>query len=435
MKISIFGSGYVGLVAGACLAEMGNQVICVDIDPVKINKLKKGEVPIFEPGLENVITRNLDKSYLDFTTDTQSAIEHGDVIFIAVGTPPNEDGSADMQHVLSVANTIAEHINSYKVIVIKSTVPIGTADKVTAILKQALGNAQDLFDVVSNPEFLKEGAAIADYMKPDRIIIGSDSEKAIAMMRQLYLPFSRNHEKFITMDVRSSEMTKYAANAMLATKVSFINEMSQIAERVGADINQVRIGIGSDHRISSHFIYPGCGYGGSCFPKDVKALTQIAQQHDYPAHILQAVDTVNKQQKKVLFQKISEFYGGDLQGTCFAMWGLAFKPGTDDIREAPALVLLDQLINHGAMVRVYDPEAMDNVKTQYGEHPQIIFADSAYHAITSANALCLLTEWQEFRSPDFKQLAEKLSDSAIFDGRNLYQTHICEAFGLHYFRI
>lgn len=437
MKITIFGTGYVGLITGLCFAEMGNHVTCIDVDVKKISRLNEGHPPIFEPGIESLLTKNLQKGYIDFSTEPANAVKQASAIFIAVGTPPEEDGSADLQYVLEVAKTIACHLNEYKVIVNKSTVPVGTADKVKNTINQILekNSKQVSFDVVSNPEFLKEGAAISDCMKPDRIIIGSESERAIDLIRSLYLPFSRNHEKLIVMDTRSAEMTKYVANAMLATKISFMNEMSQLAERVGADIEKIRVGIGSDKRIGPHFIYAGCGFGGSCFPKDIRALKKIALDVDYEPHMVEAIEQVNTEQKQVLFDKVRNFYRGNLQGKTVAIWGLAFKPNTDDIREAPARDLIERLWQHGANVRVYDPEAMQNFEQLYGVHDGYQLCDNAYEALETADCLCVVTEWMEFRSPDFMQIANRLADKAVFDGRNLYDKRQQQVHGLHYFSI
>ncbi len=422
MKLTIFGSGYVGLVTGACMAEVGNDVVCVDVDKAKIDALNAGQVPIYEPGLDAIIQRNREAGRLRFTTDTKAGVEHGKFQFIAVGTPPDEDGSADLQYVLAVAGSIAEYMDDYKVVVDKSTVPVGTADKVKARISEVLAvrEADFEFDVVSNPEFLKEGAAIDDFMKPDRVVIGTDNPRTSELLRALYEPFNRNHDKLIVMDVRSAELTKYAANAMLATKISFMNELANLAERFGADIEDVRRGIGSDPRIGYHFIYPGVGYGGSCFPKDVQALERSAADAGYEASLLKAVETVNKRQKTVLFAKISKHFGDDLKGKTFAIWGLSFKPKTDDMREAPSRVLIEALWKAGAKVRAYDPEAMEEFSRIYGERDDTVLCESAAEATEGADALAIVTEWQEFRSPDFNQLAENLTEKVIFDGRNLY---------------
>lgn len=422
MKVTIFGSGYVGLVTGTCLADAGNDVLCVDVDQSKVDMLNRGEVPIYEPGLDALILRNREAGRLRFTTDVPYAVAHGTVQFIAVGTPPDEDGSADLRYVLAVARSIGEHIEDYRVIVDKSTVPVGTADKVRETLISAMAEREGdyPFSVVSNPEFLKEGAAVSDFMKPDRIIVGSDDERATQVMRELYRPFSRSHDKLILMDVRSAELTKYAANALLATKISFMNELSGLAERLGADIENVRHGIGSDPRIGYHFIYPGCGYGGSCFPKDVKALARTARGVDYQPLMLDAVEAVNQRQKQVLFDRVQEHFHGLLSGRTIGLWGLAFKPNTDDMREAPSRVLMEALWNAGARVRVHDPEAMVETRRIYGERDDLAFCDDPYEVVEGADALVICTEWQMFRSPDFKRLRDMLSAPVIFDGRNLY---------------
>ena len=437
MRVTIFGSGYVGLVTGACLADVGNSVMCVDVDAQKIERLKRGEIPIHEPGLDAVIERNVKAGRLSFTTDAAAGVAHGLFQLIAVGTPPDEDGAADLRYVLEVARTIGKYMQEYRVVIDKSTVPVGTADKVRGAIAGVLaerGTAVD-FDVVSNPEFLKEGAAIADFMKPDRIVIGTDNPRTSELMRTLYEPFTRNHDRLIVMDVRSAELTKYAANAMLATKISFINEISRIAEKVGADIEKVRIGIGSDPRIGYSFIYPGAGYGGSCFPKDVQALIRTAESIGCPARILGAVERVNEEQKSVLFERILKFFGGKLAGRTLAIWGLAFKPNTDDMREAPSRVLLAQLWGAGAKVRAYDPVAMAEAKRIYGERGDLQFCDDAMTALQGADALCVLTEWQEFRSPDFEKIKSSLSQPAIFDGRNLYDPVVMDRLGFKYFAI
>ena len=437
MKVSIFGSGYVGLVTGACLADAGNQVVCVDVDRGKIDRLNRGEVPIHEPGLDALIRRNMAKGRLTFTDDAAHAVRHGLIQMIAVGTPPDEDGSADLRYVLEVARTIGQHMGEYKIVVTKSTVPVGTADKVRERLTRTLEErgAKLEFDVVSNPEFLKEGAAIQDFMKPDRVIVGTDDPRTAELMKALYDPFTRNHERMIIMDVRSAELTKYAANAMLATKISFMNELANLAERMGADIEKVRVGIGSDPRIGYSFIYPGIGYGGSCFPKDVQALERSARQYDYAAELLHAVEAVNRRQKQVLFSKISRFFDGRLEGRKIAVWGLAFKPNTDDMREAPSRVLLESLWSAGALVQAYDPVAMEETRRLYGARADLTLCDSAEAAVAGADALAICTEWQEFRSPDFDALREKLSSAVIFDGRNLYDPALVRRFGLNYHAI
>jgi UDPglucose 6-dehydrogenase len=437
MRIGIFGTGYVGLITGACFAEMGNHVTCVDVDEEKIAKLNQGHSPIYEPGLEELLAKNLKKQYLSFTSDAKEAIEQSELLFIAVGTPSDQDGSADLKYVLKVAETIGENLSDYKVVVNKSTVPVGTCDKVRQKIQEVQDrlNRHVSFDVVSNPEFLKEGAAISDCMKPDRIIIGTDSEKAETLMRELYQPFNRNNERVMVMDPRSAELTKYVSNAMLATKISFMNEMSQIAERVGADIDKVRIGIGSDSRIGPHFIYPGCGYGGSCFPKDIRALNKMAEQVSYKAELLASVDRVNSNQKKVLFNKLLDFYHGDLQDKTICVWGLAFKPNTDDIREASSRVLVEALWERGARVQAYDPEAADNFQEAYGIREDYRLYDSAYEALNNSDALCVLTEWMEFRSPDFNLIRARVKDKVIFDGRNLYHPKNLSENDLQYFAI
>ena len=437
MKITIFGSGYVGLVTGACFSSVGHQVTCVDIDAQKIERLRQGDVPIYEPGLDNLITTGMQEQRLQFTTDAQQAIEWAQIIFIAVGTPPDEDGTADLQYVLAVTDSIGQYINGYKVVVDKSTVPVGTADKVRAQLQKSMqqhGHQHD-FDVVSNPEFLKEGAAIGDFMKPDRIVIGTDSTRAADMMEELYAPFNRNRDRLITMDVRSAELTKYAANAMLATKIIFMNEMALLAEKVGADIEKVRIGIGSDPRIGYHFIYPGCGYGGSCFPKDVKAIERTAREVGFDAHLLAAVEQVNNHQKTVLFDKINHYFEGDLSGKTIALWGLAFKPKTDDMREAPSRVLLEALWQAGARVQVYDPVAREEAQRLFGQRDDLKYCDTPEATTEGADALAIVTEWAHFRAPDFEQLRQNLSAAVIFDGRNMYNPETVTKYGLQYIAI
>jgi len=437
MRLTIFGSGYVGLVTGACMAEMGNHVLCYDIDADKIDRLNAGDIPIYEPGLEAHIERNVEAGRLEFTTDVKKAVDYGLFQFIAVGTPPDEDGSADLKHVVAVAKAIGENMDDYRIVVDKSTVPVGTADKVKAEIQAQLdARSSGLeFDVVSNPEFLKEGAAIGDFMKPDRIIVGTDNPRTTELLKTLYEPFNRNHDRMITMDVRSAELTKYAANAMLATKISFMNEVANIAEQVGADIEKVRIGIGSDPRIGYHFIYPGAGYGGSCFPKDVRALAKSASQVGYTAELLDSVEAVNFRQKERLFGKISAHYGGDLAGKTVALWGLSFKPNTDDMREAPSRVLMEALWGAGARVRAYDPEAMEETRRIYPDQDGLEICDSAHAALDGADALAIVTEWQEFRSPDFDVIKDKVADDVIFDGRNLYEPQTVEHFGLAYYAI
>ena len=437
MKVTIFGSGYVGLVSGVCFAHMGNSVKCVDIDADRVARLQQGECPIFEPGLTPLLQSNLKAGRIDFTTDARAAVRHAEIILIAVGTPPEEDGSADLQYVLKVAETIGEHLQKYKVVVNKSTVPVGTAQKVHEVIAKALqkrGEDMD-FDVVSNPEFLKEGAAVNDCMRPDRIVIGTRSARAKRAMGRLYAPFNRNHDKLMVMDETSAELTKYAANAMLATKISFMNEISRIADQVGADVEAVRRGIGSDPRIGFSFIYPGCGYGGSCFPKDVQALRHTAEVHDYQATILDAVHAVNERQKQWLFDKIAQYYQSKLSGKTFAVWGLAFKPNTDDIRDAPSRVVIEQLIDAGARVQAFDPEAEDTFAALYeGTHyaDQCALQSSMNACLQGADALVIFTEWMPFRSPDFTLLQETLQDKVIFDGRNLYEPQDLRDLGLDY---
>ncbi|MDF2939978.1 MAG: UDP-glucose 6-dehydrogenase [Gammaproteobacteria bacterium] len=436
MKIALFGSGYVGLVTGTCFAEVGNHVTCVDIDEARVAKLKQAQSPIYEPGLTELLSKNISEQRLHFTTDAASAIQNSQILFIAVGTPPSEDGSADMRYVHEVAKTIGQHMTEYRVIVNKSTVPVGTADQVKEIIQAEL-NKRGLniqFDVVSNPEFLKEGSAITDCMRPDRVVIGSNSEQATEKMRSLYAPFNRNHEKIIIMDVRSAELTKYAANAMLATKISFMNEMSRIAEKVGADIEHVRHGIGSDARIGYSFIYPGCGYGGSCFPKDVLALQHTAKVHGYHTQILEAVHEVNDRQKHVLLEKITQHFG-DVKAKTFAIWGLAFKPNTDDIRDAASRTLIEGLWKLGAKVQAYDPEAMPNIAKAYGKRDDLKLCEHAENALDNADALIVVTEWTLFKSPDFDLIKQKLKTPVIFDGRNLYDPDNMKQLGIHYYSI
>ncbi|PPD34479.1 MAG: UDP-glucose 6-dehydrogenase [Methylomonas sp.] len=437
MKITVFGSGYVGLVTGACLADVGNQVMCMDVDQGKIDKLKQGIIPIYEPGLEDMVKDNMAAGRLHFTTDVKEAVDFGLFQFIAVGTPPDEDGSADLRYVLAVAKSLAEHMSDYKIIVDKSTVPVGTADKVKQAVLDVLaqrGETQE-FDVVSNPEFLKEGSALDDFMKPDRIIIGTDNPRTAELLKALYAPFNRSRERVITMDIRSAELTKYAANAMLATKISFMNELANLAERLGADIEHVRHGIGSDSRIGYSFIYPGCGYGGSCFPKDVKALERTAKEMGYHAELLSAVENVNDRQKHRLFEKITTHYPNGIKGKRFALWGLAFKPNTDDMREAPSRVLLEALIDAGATVQAYDPEAMHEVQRIYGEKAGLTYCAQQNQALDNADALIIVTEWKQFRSPDFDELSKVLKDKVIFDGRNMYEPKFVKQAGLQYYAI
>jgi UDPglucose 6-dehydrogenase len=438
MNITVIGSGYVGLVSGACFAELGNRVTCVDIDPIKIEKLNKGIIPIFEPGLETLILKNVKNNNLFFTTQLEEALQNSDIAFIAVGTPMGDDGSADLQYVLSVAKSIGQLMLKRLIVVDKSTVPIGTADKVKVVIQKELeSRSSDLqFDVVSNPEFLKEGAAIDDFMKPDRVVVGTDSEFAFKKMKELYSSFFRSHDRFITMDIRSAEMTKYAANAMLATKISFMNEIANICEKVGADANQVRIGIGSDQRIGYSFIYPGAGYGGSCFPKDVKALTKIAKENGYTAQLTTAVEEVNDAQKLVIAQKIKTRFGEDLTGFTFGIWGLAFKPGTDDMREAPAIYVIKELVRRGAKIKAYDPKAINEAKEHYLKGVENIFyVSSKYDVLKDSDALVLLTEWKEFRIPDFEKIKLELKTPIIFDGRNQYNTFNLEEMEIEYYQI
>jgi UDPglucose 6-dehydrogenase len=437
MRVTVFGSGYVGLVTGACLAEVGNHVVCVDVDAAKIETLNNGGVPIYEPGLEEMVTRNREAGRLVFTTDAAQGVAHGLFQFIAVGTPPDEDGSADLRYVLAVASTIAEHMDGYRVVVDKSTVPVGTADRVSEQVGKSLAarGARFEFDVVSNPEFLKEGAAIEDFMKPDRVIVGTDNPRTAELMRELYAPFNRNHERVLVMDVRSAELTKYAANAMLATKISFMNELANIAERVSADIEKVRIGIGSDPRIGYQFIYPGCGYGGSCFPKDVRALEQTALAVGYTPHVLHAVEAVNNRQKEFLFDKINAFFEGQLAGKTIALWGLAFKPNTDDMREASSRTLMELLWQAGAKVRAFDPVAAEEAGRIYGTRDDLCLCPSADAALEGADALAVVTEWIEFRSPDFARIGAALKHPVLFDGRNIYDPKTVSQAGLNYFSV
>ena len=435
MKVTVVGTGYVGLVTGACLAEMGNHVLCLDIDEHKIRMLKEGGIPIHEPGLEAIVHRNAAAGRLQFTTDVQAAVMHGSLQFIGVGTPPDEDGSADLQYVLAAATSIGRHMIDSKVIVDKSTVPVGTADKVRSAVMAALverGRGDLHFAVVSNPEFLKEGAAVEDCMRPDRIVIGADDEQAILLMRALYMPFMRNHDRLQVMDVRSAEFTKYAANAMLATRISFMNELALLAERVGADIEMVRKGIGSDPRIGTHFLYPGTGYGGSCFPKDVKALIRTGKDHGLALGVLQAVEDTNERMKHVLVDKVTARFGPDLAGRSFAMWGLAFKPNTDDMREAPSRVIIEELTRRGAAVRAYDPVAMEEAARVMAGTPRLSFAASQSAALEGADALLVVTEWLEFRNPDFDAMKAALKSPLVFDGRNIYDPALMRAHGIEH---
>lgn len=438
MKITIYGIGYVGLVQGAVLAEVGHDVLCVDIDKDKIDRLKDGNIPIFEPGLESLVRENTKKGNLRFTTEASEGTKHGYVQFIAVGTPPDEDGSADLKYVLAVAEHIARHMLEPKLIVNKSTVPVGTAEKVIKKIKETLaqeGKSSVSFDVISNPEFLKEGSAVADCMRPDRIIIGTSDPKSEEVMRELYAPFNRNHEKIISMDVRSAELTKYAANCMLATKISFMNEIANIAERLGADIEMVRHGIGSDPRIGYHFIYPGAGYGGSCFPKDVQALIRTANEIDFDSIVLKSVEKRNQKQKHVLFEKIEKYFKNNLNGKKFALWGLAFKPNTDDMREAPSRVLIKSLLKAGATVQAFDPEAMNEAKRIYQNCDEITLCGSKELALKSADALIIITEWPEFKAPNLELIKDNLKEKVIFDGRNLFDKSRLYAHGFEYISI
>ncbi len=437
MKITMIGTGYVGLVTGTCFAEVGNDVLCLDVDARKIAILNEGGVPIHEPGLEPMVRRNVAAGRLRFTTDVDASVAHGALQFIAVGTPPDEDGSADMQYVIEAARNIGRRMQGAKVVVDKSTVPVGTADRVSATIAEELA-ARGVtlpFAVASNPEFLKEGAAVEDFMRPDRVVVGATDDRAIAALRTLYAPFMRNHERFLVMDVRSAELTKYAANAMLATRISFMNELANLADRLGADIEMVRQGIGSDPRIGYHFLYPGVGYGGSCFPKDVKALQYTADQFGHPLTLLNAVERVNEAQKHVLVDKLLARLGADLSGRTIALWGLAFKPNTDDMREAPSRVIVDALAARGARVVAYDPIAMDESRRVFGDAPHLAYAKSPLAACDGADALVVVTEWQEFRSPDFDEIKRRLATPAVFDGRNLYTPDVVRAAGLEYFGI
>ncbi len=437
MKVTVFGIGYVGLVQAAVMAEVGHDVVCIDIDQSKVDKLKEGHIPIYEPGLTPLVKSNYEAGRVDFTTDAAYGIEHGEVIFIAVGTPPDEDGSADLKYVLAVAETIATHMQSHKIVINKSTVPVGTADKVRNKISDTLAKANKsvTYDVVSNPEFLKEGAAVNDCMRPDRIILGTDSESAEKKLRELYSPFNRNHDKIIVMDIRSAELTKYAANCMLATKISFMNEMSNLAEVFGADIENVRRGIGSDPRIGYQFIYPGCGYGGSCFPKDVQALARSASEAGYTAQILESVESVNYKQKEKLFSYISQHFDGDLKGKTVALWGLSFKPNTDDMREASSRVLMESLWAAGASVKAYDPEAMEETQRIYGSRDDLALMGTKEAALEGADFLVICTEWQAFRAPDFDLIKQKLTSPILFDGRNLFEPKLMTEYGLQYYAI
>ncbi len=434
MKVTVVGTGYVGLVTGACLSEMGNHVVCLDVDARKIQMLNQGGIPIYEPGLKEMVHRNAAAGRLQFTTDVAAAVGHGTIQFIGVGTPPDEDGSADMQYVLAAAASIGRHMTDYKVIVDKSTVPVGTADRVRAAVRAEMAQRglEMEFAVVSNPEFLKEGAAIEDCMKPDRIIVGADDERAVLLMRALYQPFMRNHDRLQLMDVRSAEFTKYAANAMLATRISFMNELALLAEKVGADIEMVRKGIGSDPRIGTHFLYPGTGYGGSCFPKDVKALVYAGNENGVRLGVLEAVEAANDRQKHVLVDKVVARYGADLRGRCFALWGLAFKPNTDDMRDAPSRTVVAELTARGAVVQAYDPVAMEEAQRVMPDMPGLRYASGWMPALEGADALLVVTEWKEIRNPDFDAIKLALKEPVIFDGRNLYEPALMKSLGIHY---
>jgi UDPglucose 6-dehydrogenase len=438
MKITIVGTGYVGLVTGACFSEMGNKVYCIDIDDSKVENLKKGIIPIYEPGLEDLVSKNVKNSNLFFSTNLDDGLKNSSVCFIAVGTPMGEDGSADMQYVLAAAKEIGQNVSRDIIVVNKSTVPVGTGDKVKEIIDDELKDrdVEYKISVVSNPEFLKEGAAVADFMRPDRIVIGADDKDALQTMKDLYTPFTINHERFITMDVRSAEMTKYASNAMLATRISFMNEIANICERVGADVNHVRDGIGSDSRIGYSFLYAGCGYGGSCFPKDIKALIKTAHDHGYESQILKGVESINNEQKLSLINKVVKRFGNELSGYTFAVWGLSFKPETDDMREAASVVIINSLIKMGANINSYDPKAMDAAKEYYfKDNKHIKFFENKYDAIENADALILVTEWKEFRSPDFDEIEERMGNKIIFDGRNQYNKDSMNRLGFEYYQI
>ncbi|MBT2788170.1 MULTISPECIES: UDP-glucose/GDP-mannose dehydrogenase family protein [unclassified Halomonas] len=438
MNVTVFGTGYVGLVQGTILAEVGHHVVCVDLDDNKVEKLKQGNIPIYEPGLESLVKENHAAGRLEFTTDAIAGVKHGQVQFIAVGTPPDEDGSADLKYVLTVAATIAEHMEQSQIIINKSTVPVGSADRVRAEVEKVLvrrGRDNIAFDVVSNPEFLKEGSAVADCQKPDRIIIGTECDATIEVMRELYAPFNRNHDKIIVMDVKSAELTKYAANCMLATKISFMNEMANLAERLGADIEAVRKGIGSDPRIGYDFIYPGVGYGGSCFPKDLQALIHVSNTIDFDAKLLKAVESRNKEQKNTLFNKVSQHFNAELKTKTFAIWGLSFKPNTDDMRDAPSRVLMEALWAAGAKVQAYDPEAMEEAQRIYGSNDHLVLCGTKEAALKKADALIIVTEWQNFRAPDFDLIKSQLTEPTIFDGRNIYEPRRMESKGFTYYSV
>ncbi|AIR62562.1 UDP-glucose/GDP-mannose dehydrogenase family protein [Cedecea neteri] len=437
MKVTVFGIGYVGLVQAAVLADVGHDVMCIDVDAKKVENLKKGEIPIFEPGLAPLVKKNYEEGRLQFSTNAEEGVNHGEMHYIAVGTPPDEDGSADLKYVTAVARTIAQYMDSHKVVIDKSTVPVGTADKVRAVMEETLKSRglEINFDVVSNPEFLKEGAAVADCMRPERIVIGTDNEEVVELLRELYEPFNRNHDRMILMDIRSAELTKYAANCMLATKISFMNEIANLAERLGADVEKVRMGIGSDSRIGYSFIYPGCGYGGSCFPKDVQALIRTAEQIGYTPKILQAVEEVNYAQKQKLPEFVTRHFGQDLKGKTFALWGLSFKPNTDDMREASSRVLIEALWERGAQVQAYDPEAMDETQRIYGHRSDLRLMGTKEAALQGADALVVCTEWQSFKAPDFDLMKKSLKQPVIFDGRNLYDPERLNKRGFVYYAI
>lgn len=437
MKVSVYGSGYVGLVVAACFAEVGNEVVCMDVDPEKIEKLNRGIIPIYEPGLEEIIHKACAMNHLRFTTDVAQTVRHGECQFIAVGTPPDQEGKADLKYVLAVAKSIAQYRNDYTIIINKSTVPLGTADKVRAVLKAGFEErgVDVLYDVVSNPEFLKEGAALEDFRKPDRIVLGIDNSRAENKLKSLYAPFNHNERCLMIMDTRSAELTKYAANAMLATKISFMNEIANLAERVGADVEKVRMGIGADPRIGYHFTHAGCGYGGSCFGKDIQALIHTAQEYQSRAEIIQAVESVNVKQKRRVFEKIEKYYEGNLKGKVFAVWGLAFKPETDDMRDAPSLVVINELLKQGAVIQAFDPEAMLEAKKIFGERSDLVFGQTPEEVLEGAHALIIMTEWRIFRSPDFIMLKQSLLEPVIFDGRNIYDPIMLDKMGFNYFGI
>jgi UDPglucose 6-dehydrogenase len=434
MKVTVIGSGYVGLVTGACLSDMGNDVVCLDVDARKIALLQDGKIPIYEPGLQDVVRRNVEAGRLHFTTDVPAAVQHGTLQFIGVGTPPDEDGSADLQYVIAAARSIGRHMTDYKVVIDKSTVPVGTAAKVKAAIADELASRGQTLDfaVVSNPEFLKEGAAVEDFMRPDRVVVGADDERAVLLMRALYAPFTRNRDRLLVMDVASAEFTKYAANAMLATRISFMNELALLAERVGADIELVRRGIGSDPRIGTQFLYAGAGYGGSCFPKDVKALVRSAEDHGVTLKVLTAVEEANERQKMVLVDKVVQRFGEDLTGRQFALWGLAFKPDTDDMREAPSRVIVEELLRRGANVKAFDPVALHEAKRVFGDVPGLRLVADQAAVLQGSDALLIVTEWRQFKSPDFEQIKTALRQPVIIDGRNLYDPALMKSLGIEY---